>query len=77
MYKDARDQVGNRKGRLEKLEFILLKLPGIYLLILLGFIMEFLVELPFMVLCKLDQLRADIPKRRLHRCNRIPKKPTI
>jgi hypothetical protein len=37
-----------------KIQFYLIKLPFILFLIALGFIFEFLITLPFAVLCTLD-----------------------
>jgi hypothetical protein len=40
----------------EILKFNLIKLPFIYLLILMGFILEFAVELPFMIKCSIGAI---------------------
>ncbi len=39
----------------EKIVFYLVKLPFILTLIMFGFMLEFIIELPFMVMCSLDQ----------------------
>jgi hypothetical protein len=41
----------------ELLKFNIIKLPFIYLLIIIGYIMEFLVELPWFIVCILDGKR--------------------
>ena len=46
----------------ERIHFYLIRLPLIYALIPIGFIFEFLVTFPFMVLTRLDRDRA--PKKR-------------
>jgi hypothetical protein len=38
----------------DRITFYLVKLPFILLLIIFGFIFEFLITLPFLVLCSLD-----------------------
>jgi hypothetical protein len=40
----------------DRIRFHLVKLPFILLLITFGFIFEFLITLPFIVLCTLDNL---------------------
>ena len=39
--------------------FHLIKLPLILIMIITGFLLEFLIELPFMVMCKLDRIFND------------------
>ena len=39
----------------ERLVFYGLKLPGIYLLITVGTLMDFVLQWPFMILCRLDR----------------------
>ena len=46
------------RGIGKKLGFYLVKLPFILVTIIIGFLMEFLLELPFMVMCKLDRIPA-------------------
>lgn len=41
---------------IRKMEFYLIKLPFILILITFGFLMEFVIELPFMVMCTLERL---------------------
>ena len=38
----------------QKISFYLIKLPFILITIIIGFVLEFLIELPFMVMCWLD-----------------------
>jgi len=40
----------------EKVIFYVLKLPLIYILIISGFIFEFIIGLPFLVLCAIDNI---------------------
>jgi hypothetical protein len=40
----------------ETMKFTLIKLPFIYLLILMGYVLEFAVELPCMVMYKIDAI---------------------
>lgn len=40
----------------ETIKFNLIKLPFIYLLIIIGYILEFAVELPCMVMYKIDDI---------------------
>jgi hypothetical protein len=40
----------------KKINFYVLKLPSIYILIVLGFIFEFIIGLPFLVLCAIDNI---------------------
>ena len=39
-----------------KMIFYVLKLPSIYILIVSGFIFEFIIGLPFLVLCAIDNI---------------------
>jgi len=41
---------------IRKIEFYLIKLPFILILITFGFLMEFVIELPFLVMCTLERL---------------------
>gem|GEM_PF-2037069 len=41
---------------LRKMEFYLIKLPFILFLITFGFLMEFVIELPFLIMTKLEHL---------------------
>lgn len=41
-------------GPRQKVGFYLVKLPFILVTIVIGFMLEFLLELPFMIMCKLD-----------------------
>ena len=49
----ARDHVIRKK-----LGFYLVKLPFILVTIVIGFMFEFLLQLPFMIMCKLDHAAA-------------------
>lgn len=49
-----RDAVTNSKAY-----FAVFKMPMILFTAILGFILEFMIELPFMVLCLLDRGRAE------------------
>ena len=40
----------------KKINFYVLKLPSIYILIVSGFIFEFIISLPFLVLCAIDNI---------------------
>jgi hypothetical protein len=40
----------------KKIIFSVLKLPSIYILIISGFIFEFIIGLPFLVLCFIDNI---------------------
>ncbi|MFH1977678.1 MAG: hypothetical protein ABIJ52_19320 [Pseudomonadota bacterium] len=40
----------------ETVKFNFIKLPFIYLLILMGFVLEFAVELPFMIKCSIGTI---------------------
>ena len=40
----------------KKFTFYVLKLPLIYILIISGFIFEFIIGLPFLVLCAIDNI---------------------
>lgn len=46
----------HNRGMKEKAKEYLLELPCIYLLIVVGFLMEFLIQLPFAVMCTLDRV---------------------
>lgn len=48
-----------------KMKYYFLKLPCILILIIFGLLMEFLVELPFMVMCTLDRLATRRKIRKL------------
>lgn len=47
------------RGVGQKIVFYLFKLPFILVAIIIGFLFEFLLELPFMVMCKLDRTLDD------------------
>lgn len=47
------------RGVRQKIGFYLIKLPFILVIIVIGFLFEFLLELPFMVMCKLDRTIDD------------------
>ena len=47
------------RGIRQKIGFYLVKLPFILVTIIVGFLFQFLLELPFMVLCKLDRTVSD------------------
>jgi hypothetical protein len=51
-------RVMNAKEIYEYVKFYIIKLPFIYLLILLGFILEFIVQLPSLVLYTIDTYRG-------------------
>lgn len=61
----------------EKIVFYLVKLPFILTLIIFGFMLEFLIELPFVVMCSLDQRcgKRNLPGSHhsilTKKCNRI------
>ena len=40
----------------QKIGFYLIKLPFMLITIIIGFVLEFLIELPFMVMCTLDRI---------------------
>ena len=46
-----------------KAYFTVFKLPVILFTAIFGFILEFVIELPFMVLCMLDRRRGRNPKK--------------
>ena len=48
-----------------KIEYYLLELPFILILIVFGFLMEFLIEAPFIVMCTLDRFFSQRKKRKL------------
>jgi hypothetical protein len=41
---------------IRKMEFYLIKLPFILILITFGFLMEFVIELPFLIMCTFERL---------------------
>jgi hypothetical protein len=41
---------------LKKLLFYTLRLPGIYILIILGIMLDFILHLPFLVICLVENL---------------------
>ncbi len=45
-------------GFRQKVSFYLVKLPFILVTIVIGFMLEFLLQLPFMIMCKLDHAAA-------------------
>jgi hypothetical protein len=47
------------RGVRQKIVFYLIKQPFILVTIIIGFLLEFLLELPFMVMCKLDRTVSD------------------
>ena len=47
------------RGVRQKIGFYLIKLPFILVTIIIGFLFEFLLELPLMVMCKLDRIDSD------------------
>ena len=47
------------RGTRKKIGFYLIQLPFILVTIIVGFLLQFLLELPFMVLCKLDRAVSD------------------
>jgi len=59
---DIRDSITQSKAY-----FSIFKLPVILFTAIFGFILEFVIELPFMVLCMLDRRRGQTePQRRNH-----------
>ena len=52
-------EIAHNRGVRQKIGFYLIKLPFILVTIIIGFLMEFLLELPFMVMCKLDRTFSD------------------
>jgi hypothetical protein len=46
----------HRNTIVRKLEFYLIKLPFLLILITVGFLMEFVIELPFLVMCTLERI---------------------
>ena len=47
------------RGFRKKIVFYLIKQPLILATIIIGLLLEFLIELPFMVMCKLDRTAGD------------------
>lgn len=41
-----------------KLTFYVLKLPLLLMLMLLGFMLDFFIQLPFHIMCKIDHMRG-------------------
>jgi hypothetical protein len=41
---------------IKRIHFCFIKLPSIYLLITLGILADFVVQLPFILLCELDNI---------------------
>ena len=56
---DIRDRITQSRAY-----FTVFKLPVILFTALLGFILEFVIELPFMVLCMLDRRRGRTEPQR-------------
>ncbi|KPJ76013.1 MAG: hypothetical protein AMJ54_13165 [Deltaproteobacteria bacterium SG8_13] len=52
-------EMAHDRGFKQKISFYLIKLPFILVTIIIGFLLEFLLELPFMVMCKLDRTAKD------------------
>jgi hypothetical protein len=50
--------VGDGTPYLQTLRFYILKLPAMLILMMLGFLVEFCIELPFRVMCALDSSAA-------------------
>ena len=52
-------EMAHDRGVRQRIVFYLVKLPFILVTIVIGFLLEFLLELPFMVMCKLDRTVSD------------------
>ena len=52
-------EFARNRGTGKTIVFYLIKLPFILVTIIVGFVFEFLLELPFMVMCKLDRTVSD------------------
>jgi hypothetical protein len=44
----------HNKGLKKQLLFYTAKLPGIFLLVTIGIMMDFIIQLPFLILCTLE-----------------------
>ncbi len=52
-------ELARDSSMMQKISFYLVKLPFILVTIIIGFLLEFLIELPFMVMCKLDRSASN------------------
>ncbi|MCP4629797.1 MAG: hypothetical protein GY850_40765 [bacterium] len=46
----------NKNGLLNHLQVYCVKLPGIYLLMISGILLDFVIQFPFMVICTYENL---------------------